>query len=534
MLFLGNIKHFLSKLFTFFYNKNHTKIHLNKKENRTSGRVFVSRNNVKLASSISASLSDASSKSTSQRTRKKAFFGAVAKRFLQQKIVAKLYTKLFIFIVIVLVCYSYCIYAILNYQVKQYFKTNLAAISSEISLCNNIKKDNLGFNCEKQIYEKFYQHFPQTFKLTHKLVYENRKTLSNMNFLLDDISYKKTVSNRFIITIHNDLFEFYIELPSIEYIYLQFQLLKQLLPQVIVLAALLLFFAIFVAIKILLRPLNIVKAALNECANNEFNYFKKNTLKVSQDEIGVLVTFVKKHIEQLELKDQEKHEILRNISHELRSPLTRMQLSLALARNKSTGQAAAEHDRIERDVLRLNDHIAQIIQWSQLVASVAYKKRKLLSLDKIITEIIDDAKFEGEANGKPVILVKCEPCELLGLKDSLYSGIENIIRNALRFAEQETGVEVSLTTNKYQALVQVRDFGHGVANEALSHLFKPFFRAELAQGGDAVGSGLGMSIAFSAVKWHGGTIHAENANPGLLVSMSFPLQKIVNTNFPNG
>ena len=273
----------------------------------------------------------------------------------------------------------------------------------------------------------------------------------------------------------------------------------------------------------ILRSIRRIEPVLDALVVADFDYLETEKIIKSNDELGVLLQAVFDVGKILKRKDQEKQQLLCNISHELRSPLTRMQLSLALARNKSTGLASAEHDRIERELDRLKGYIAQIIKWSQLVASVAYHKKSEIRLDLLISDIILDAQFEGrESNKKVKIIGSCEPCYVMGLEDWLRSAVENIVRNALRFTISGSTVEIQLIDNGHYIFIKVRDYGAGVAAEVLDHLFEPFFRADITQGGDFLGSGLGMTIAYSAVKWHGGRIIAENAEPGLVVTMTLP------------
>jgi two-component system sensor histidine kinase CpxA len=105
----------------------------------------------------------------------------------------------------------------------------------------------------------------------------------------------------------------------------------------------------------------------------------------------------------------------------------------------------------------------------------------------------------------------------------LRSGIENVIRNAIRYTAEGTAVEVSLTTRPNTAVVTVRDHGPGVPESELQHIFEPFYRVGEARERSSGGVGLGLSIADRTVKLHCGSIHAENVNDGLSITIEFPL-----------
>ena len=109
------------------------------------------------------------------------------------------------------------------------------------------------------------------------------------------------------------------------------------------------------------------------------------------------------------------------------------------------------------------------------------------------------------------------------MPEFLTSGVENIIRNGIRFTPEDTAVEVTLIRDHNSAVIHIRDYGPGVPEDALTDLFEPFFRVDETRGKENNGTGLGMAIASTAVTQHSGTIVAQNAHPGLLVTISLPL-----------
>lgn len=240
------------------------------------------------------------------------------------------------------------------------------------------------------------------------------------------------------------------------------------------------------------------------------------------DELGEFGRDFNHMAEQLEALISDKERLLRDVSHELRSPLTRLQLSLALARRKSP-DAEAEHSRIEREIERLDQMVGEIIRFSRIQNGVTDLAWEPVQLAGLIEAIVDDADFEAQAQDKSVVFRERTDIDIVGVKDWLGSAIENMVRNAIRFTPEGNSVEVTLKRHKRYAIVTVRDFGPGIPEDALDSLFEPFFRVDDTRGKENDGVGLGTSIAMGAVKNHSGTITARNVHPGLEVTICLPL-----------
>jgi two-component system sensor histidine kinase CpxA len=140
-----------------------------------------------------------------------------------------------------------------------------------------------------------------------------------------------------------------------------------------------------------------------------------------------------------------------------------------------------------------------------------------------LEEVIDDANYEAKPLHKEVRVLQLAPCRVRGSSELLRSGIENVIRNAIRYTAEGTAIEVSLITRLDNAVLTVRDHGPGVPESELQHIFEPFYRVGEARERSSGGVGLGLSIADRTVKLHGGCIRAENVNGGLLITIGLPL-----------
>jgi len=222
--------------------------------------------------------------------------------------------------------------------------------------------------------------------------------------------------------------------------------------------------------------------------------------------------------------------LVSDMSHELRSPLARLRVALELARNKSG--AGPELDRIERETERMTEMIGQLLGLASLENAGELvgegDQRREFSLDRLLEEVVSDAHFEADGQGKDVSLVTTHECLFTGYPDLIRSALENIIRNGVRYTADETGVEVSLECTHgeqeaRQTSITIRDHGPGVPAKALKDLFRPFYRVEDARDRQSGGAGLGLAIADRIIRLHGGVVSARNIpGGGLQVMVGLP------------
>jgi len=227
---------------------------------------------------------------------------------------------------------------------------------------------------------------------------------------------------------------------------------------------------------------------------------------------------------------QVQRRLLGDVSHELRSPLTRLSVALALARHhESAPEAQKAHERIGRETLLSNEMIGQLLQLarleSELESSDLAPATETIELGLLVQKVASNAQFEARQRGRDVQLGKIVPCRVLGHEPLLHSAIENVVRNAIRYTGEGTPVEIELGSVENSAVLTVRDHGEGVPPDALSELWKPFYRVESSRDRDSGGFGLGLAITKRAIDWHGGLISARNARDGgLLIQIHLPLE----------
>jgi signal transduction histidine kinase len=229
-----------------------------------------------------------------------------------------------------------------------------------------------------------------------------------------------------------------------------------------------------------------------------------------------------------ELMTAQRH-LLRDISHELRSPLARQQVALELARQRSGPDAEGALARIERETERLNDLIGQLLTLTQIETGGDRIPRGRVSLARLLQAIAADANFEAETRQRSVRAVVEEELTILGSEEMLRRAMENVVRNAVRYTPEHTQVEVILSRRSGgpggdAAVIRIRDHGPGVPEAALSQLFLPFYRVADARDRQTGGSGIGLAITERAVRLHHGTVTAFNApEEGLVVEIVLPL-----------
>ncbi|HEX3125360.1 MAG TPA: ATP-binding protein [Rhodanobacteraceae bacterium] len=243
--------------------------------------------------------------------------------------------------------------------------------------------------------------------------------------------------------------------------------------------------------------------------------------------------------------------LIRDVSHEMRSPLSRMRVALELARanvkeallepaetlqesatagrepgaarNFSGTEAVNQLDRIEREAERLEEMIAQAIQLTRMETTTPSKVEDV-ALDQLITDIASDAAFEAQARPCALHIAQNEPLVVRAEADLVASAIENVVRNAVKYTLADSTVSIRLDRVERQARVRVRDCGPGVPQGDCARIFEPYFRTDAARQRKSGGSGLGLAIAKRAIERQGGRIHATNADGGgLEVEILLPL-----------
>ena len=240
-----------------------------------------------------------------------------------------------------------------------------------------------------------------------------------------------------------------------------------------------------------------------------------------RDEIGYLGRAFNDTAERLQHLLTSERRLLADISHELRSPLARLKFAVRLARS-SPDQGPAL-DRIERDVDRITFMVSELVEITRAEGDPEARKFESVDLEQVVNDIVSEERLDAEVRECSLQVGGQLERPLWGDPELLRRAVANVLRNAIRYSPSHSAVEVRLAETADTSIVEIRDYGPGVAEELLAQIFKPFFRVEEARDTNSGGIGLGLSIAMRAVQVHQGTITAENARPGLKVRVVLPL-----------
>lgn len=273
----------------------------------------------------------------------------------------------------------------------------------------------------------------------------------------------------------------------------------------------------FALSRLLTNRLNALQQASRRLANGDLN----TRLEVRErggDETDELARDFNTMAEQLQNRIQTQKRLLRDVSHELRSPLARLRIALALAQ-ADTSDRASHLLRIEQEAERLEALIAQ------LLSSQAGDLRldKPVDLVPLLRQLCEDGNFEGAAHGKSIeFATQATAAVVASADDLLYRAFDNVLRNALAHTAAHTAVRVHLHEADDRVEVSIEDSGPGVPEQELEAIFEDLYRLDTARSRDTGGYGLGLSIARRAVHQHGGKIYAQNTATGLRVTISLP------------
>lgn len=293
--------------------------------------------------------------------------------------------------------------------------------------------------------------------------------------------------------------------------------LNEKLPWLIGLALIISAGLCYVFARSIVKPISRLQMSTRLIANGDLKT-RVDDKGYRQDEIGHLVDDFNTMASRLETMWSGQQRLLADVSHELRSPLARLQMAVGLASQKDLDSSVIQ--RIEREAERMELLIDRLLRLTRVESSQA--KFTVMSIHELLSEIMADASFETKQQNKQLVLEMPEDFEVQVNAELLLSGVENIVRNAIRYAIQV--VKVCVLKNDNQWFLTIEDDGPGVPLEELEHIFKPFYRPSSARDRESGGAGLGLAIAKAVVDLHHGVIKASlSATGGLSIMISLPL-----------
>jgi signal transduction histidine kinase len=276
------------------------------------------------------------------------------------------------------------------------------------------------------------------------------------------------------------------------------------------------------------RPVARLSEVAGRIADGQLGARSDNFILWRRDEIGGLGRSFNRMANRIESLVEAQQRLLGDVSHELRSPLTRLSLALGLLRECSREESAEYLDRIELETEHLDKLIGQLLTLARIGSNTESSQKEKIELTSLLHEVAADGNFEARARHCTVSVASGDACTTTGVTEQLRRALENVVRNAIRYTKPNTDVEITMrrqgTTSASRAVIQVRDHGLGVPTVHLAKIFLPFYRVPSVDGAATSGAGLGLAITERIVRMHGGRVRASNAQDGgLLVELELPL-----------
>ena len=326
---------------------------------------------------------------------------------------------------------------------------------------------------------------------------------------------------------------------------------REMLPRLAISLIVSLIVTFFITL-MMTRPIGLLREAARELAQGNLRArvnwprrLRPAVQQVEKDELRGLVVDFNEMAERLEQLVDAQKLLLRDVSHELRSPLARLSVALELAREeadeaaiqlegteseKNCGLLRDQLDRIGRETERLNDLIGQLLSLSSLESTRKLPETAPVSLRELLGGLLPDMEYEAKRRGCSVVFE--DACgtgpTILGSPMLLARAAENVIRNAIAYTVEGSVVTVELRLEEWLqgdfAVIAVKDCGPGVPEDQLQAIFRPFHRLDLARQRSTGGYGVGLAITERAIRLHGGQVKARNAvGGGLTVELCLPL-----------
>jgi two-component system OmpR family sensor kinase len=275
----------------------------------------------------------------------------------------------------------------------------------------------------------------------------------------------------------------------------------------------------------LARPIRSLRWAFRSAAQGRLETRVRPLMKGRRDEIADLGDDFDQMAQQLQKLVGAQRRLLHDVSHELRSPLARLQAAIGLVR-QSPEKLEASLDRIEREVARVDELVGEVLTLARLESLASGASARTVDFAELVADVAEDARFEAEAAKRRLSYAGSAVARVRGSAELLHRAVENVVRNAVKYTAEGSCVEMELSADSGRAgagkaVLVVADRGPGIPDEELERIFDPFYRVA---NDTAKGFGLGLAIAQRAIASHGGVIRARNRpDGGLRLEIELPL-----------
>ena len=283
------------------------------------------------------------------------------------------------------------------------------------------------------------------------------------------------------------------------------------------------------------KPIKQLRFAFESAASGNLDARVGSLMQSRRDELADLGSAFDVMVSRVGQLIQSQTHLMHQVSHELRSPLARLQIAIGLIKQQSTqvdiahpisNKITTSLNRIETESVRMDQLVGELLTLSRLESGMTALQKETIDLNDLLQDLVEDANFEGATNhvnvqfsGTTNIKIKAQP-------DLIQRAVDNVLRNAVKYSPAQSIVMVSATIDAAakQVVIHVADYGVGVNASELEAIFKPFYRASTKSASSVDGYGLGLAISKQIIEGHGGQISAtNNGNAGLLVMIRLPL-----------
>jgi signal transduction histidine kinase len=274
----------------------------------------------------------------------------------------------------------------------------------------------------------------------------------------------------------------------------------------------------YVLARHLTAPLRGLQRAVERFGKGDFT---ARSSSQRRDELGQLARTFDRMAQRIQTLVENQRTLLRDISHELRSPLTRLGLAVELARSREDREKAL--NGIEREVDRVNTLVGEVLSLARLDGGQSVVQRLPTRLDEMLEDLVDACSVEASEKNCRLLYERGAPITIHANEELVRRALENVVRNAVRYAPEGTDVTVTAAQSEDSIVVRIRDAGPGVPEESVTRIFEPFYRVDHDRNRETGGTGLGLAIALRAVQAHSGRIVARNMHPGLEIEIQLPV-----------
>lgn len=270
------------------------------------------------------------------------------------------------------------------------------------------------------------------------------------------------------------------------------------------------------------KPIKQLKSAFANAANGNLDERVGHKMSDRRDELADLGASFDVMASRLNALIKSQTHLLHQVSHELRSPLARLQIAVGLA-TQQPDKLESSLQRIERESIRMDSLVGELLELSRLESGVMQEEREAIDLQELLNNIVEDARFEGANKDIRVEYTPMASVTMLGQYDLLHRAIDNVVRNAIKYSPPGLVVDIFTEVQAKTIAILVQDYGEGLPEDELITIFDAFFRG--SNTAKTNGHGVGLAIAKQVIEAHGGKIIARNAQTGgLQVEIQLPIQ----------